>query len=116
FISHASEDKEAVVLPLAVMLRKLGIKVWLDSHQLTLGDSLRQSIDNGLTQSRFGVVIISKAFLSKPWPMRELDALMAKETRYNKVILPIWHGVNFDDIEQHFPTVAGKLAVSTDAG
>lgn len=116
FISHASEENEEIVLPLAAMLRKVGIRVWLDTRQLTLGDSLRQSIDNGLAQSRFGVVIISKAFLSKMWPMRELDALMAKESRYGKVILPIWHGIRIADLEITSPTLAGKLAVTTDSG
>ena len=40
FISHASEDKEAVVIPLADALKMAGIKAWLDQQELRLGDSL----------------------------------------------------------------------------
>jgi len=48
FISHASEDKEAVARPLARHLQELGLRVWIDECELTLGDSLRRKIDAGL--------------------------------------------------------------------
>jgi hypothetical protein len=54
FLSHAREDKDDVVRPLAERLRKLGLKVCLDEFELALGDSLRCSIDKGLVHSRYG--------------------------------------------------------------
>jgi TIR domain len=60
FISHAREDKEAIARPLAKGLEEQGIKVWFDEFTLTVGDSLRRSIDQGLARSRFGIVLISK--------------------------------------------------------
>ena len=68
FISHASEDKDEVARPLAQRLEQLGLRVWLDECQLTVGDSLRRSIDRGLGESRFGVVVLSPAFFRKEWP------------------------------------------------
>ena len=68
FISHASEDKETVARPLAEALARRGVKVWFDAEQLTLGDSLRRSIDQGLAQSRYGIVILSRRFFAKEWP------------------------------------------------
>jgi len=65
FISHASEDKEEFVGPLAKALQKAGYKVWFDEFTLKVGDSLRRSIDNGLKNSRFGIVILSNAFFAK---------------------------------------------------
>ncbi len=115
FISHASEDKTEVARPLAQELERLGVKVWLDEFELTLGDSLRQEIDRGLTQSRFGVVILSPNFFRKEWTVRELDALVAIEGD-GKVILPVWHHLTKEQIIQYSPLVAGKLAVSTDKG
>src|SRR5258708_647859 len=56
FISHASEDKRQVVAPLAKALTKLGFRIWYDEFELRVGDSLRQSIDKGLINSRFGIV------------------------------------------------------------
>jgi hypothetical protein len=51
------------------------VKVWLDEHELTVGDSLSEKIDEGLSQSRFGAVILSPAFFAKHWPKKELSGL-----------------------------------------
>ncbi len=55
FISHASEDKDEVVRPLATALQRSGLKVWYDEFELRIGDSLRRKIDQGLAGSRFGL-------------------------------------------------------------
>ena len=73
FISHASEDKEAIATPLAEALQEEGLRVWYDDFSLRLGDSLRESIDRGLARSRFGVVILSGYFFGKHWPQQELQ-------------------------------------------
>ncbi|HAS12588.1 MAG TPA: hypothetical protein DCS55_19080 [Acidimicrobiaceae bacterium] len=92
FISHASEDKQAVARPLADLLIDRDVEVWYDDFTLTVGDSLRRSIDRGLAGSRFGVIILSPDFFRKEWPQAELDGLVAKQRASGaKVILPIWH-------------------------
>jgi hypothetical protein len=116
FISHASEDKDGFVRPLAELLSARGLKVWYDELTLTLGDSLRRSIDKGLAQSRFGIVVISPDFIRKEWPQRELDGLVAKEVASGKAILPIWHGVTYNDVVAFSPPLADRLAVSSAAG
>jgi len=116
FISHASEDKDGVARPLAEELRSRGIRVWYDEFSLTLGDSLRRSIDKGLGNSRFGVVILSHNFFAKEWPQRELDGLTALEISKGKVILPIWHGVSHDDVARYSPVLSDRVAVSSEKG
>jgi len=116
FISHASEDKNDVARPLAKELERGGLQVWLDENELRVGDSLRRKIDQGLAKSRFGVVIISRVFLAKDWPLRELDGLASLETRDKKVILPIWHNVSYDEVSAHSPTLAAKISISTAIG
>lgn len=70
-----------------------------------------------LASCRFGVVVLSSDFFAKNWPRRELDALAAREVRGGqKVILPVWHNVNAEDVERFSPTLAAKLAVSTAKG
>jgi hypothetical protein len=61
-MSHASEDKDSFVRPLADELVGRGLSVWYDEFTLMIGDSLRQSIDKGLAQSRYGVVVLSPYF------------------------------------------------------
>lgn len=90
FISHASEDKDEFVRPLAQRLSKSGIRIWYDEHELQVGDSLREAIERGLSRSNYGIVVLSPHFFAKRWPQRELSGLTAREHDGRKVILPVW--------------------------
>jgi hypothetical protein len=114
FISHASEDKDEIARPLAQALQGEGYSVWYDEFTLTVGDSLRKSIDQGLIGSDFGVVILSKHFFEKHWPEQELNGLATKEVNGKKVILPVWHGVGIEEVRNFSPMLADRLAVSTE--
>ncbi len=114
FISHASEDKEDFVGPLAFALQQFGVKVWYDEYTLSLGDSLSRSIDRGLANSNFGVVVLSPAFLAKRWPEYELRGLTAREVAGGKIILPVWHNITHKDLLSFSPPLADKLAVRSD--
>jgi len=50
FISHDSRDKKAIAEPLAVQMHKIMCPVWYDQFALKVGDSLRESIENGLKE------------------------------------------------------------------
>ena len=116
FISHASEDKEEVVLPLFEILSKKGMKVWVDKHEIFLGDSLRRKLDEGLAKSRFGIVVLSERFFQKEWTKKELDALVSREDGKEKVILPVWHKINKPQIARHSPLLSDKIATLTKNG
>jgi hypothetical protein len=116
FISHASEDKQTVAKPLAEALTQRGFKVWYDEYELKIGDRLLEKIDEGLRDSRFGVVILSTAFFSKQWPKTELDGLVQKELLGGKVILPVWHNMRRGDVVRYSPSLAGRLAGTTEKG
>jgi hypothetical protein len=113
FISHASEDKEEFVRPLAETLENMGIKVWYDEFTLKVGDSLRKNIDHGLIKSRFGTVILSSSFCSKNWTQYELDSMVAREMNGHKMILPIWHKISKDEVINFSPALADKVALNT---
>jgi hypothetical protein len=117
FLSHASEDKEAIARPLYSALVAANVSVWFDESVLELGDSLRQKIDEGLARCRYGIVILSPRFLAKQWPQRELDGLVARETASGeKAILPIWHELDRDLLLQYSPTLADRLAGRSEEG
>jgi hypothetical protein len=117
FVCHASEDKDAFVRPLAELLREQHIEVWYDEFSLRVGDSLRRSIDLGLSQSRFGVVVLSPHFFNKQWSQWELDGLVARHNSGSSdVILPIWHQVSRDDVLAYSPSLADKIAVDSCLG
>lgn len=113
FISHASEDKEEFVRPLAAELERSGLRVWYDETTLKVGDSLRSAIDEGLAHSRFGIVVLSESFFAKQWPQRELDGLVSKEVAGLNVILPVWHKVSLDEVRRYSLTLAGRVAAKS---
>lgn len=116
FISHASEDKESVAIPLAEALKRAGVRVWLDRFEMRVGDSLREKIDEGLADSRFGIVVLSSSFLAKGWPTRELNGLFSLEESGRKVILPVWHNITKAELAERSPILADRLAAETSRG
>jgi len=117
FLSHASEDKEAIARPLYAALAAENLSVWFDEAVLKLGDSLRRKIDEGLAKCRYGVVILSPTFLNKQWPQRELDGLVARETASGeKAILPIWHDLDRETLLRYSPPLADRFAGRSEEG
>jgi hypothetical protein len=113
FISHASEDKESFVDRLYQELDSRGVKVWYDAMSIKWGDSLRSKIDEGLRKSRFGIAILSNAYIRKGWTQYELDGLFQREMTGGKTILPIWHNITKDEVQAFSPTLAGRRALNT---
>ena len=86
FVSHTSEDKVEVV---------------------------RCKIDRGLANSRFGVVVFSRAFFGRGWPEYELDGLVTRTISGEQVLLPIWHDVTKREVMDYSPSLADRVARST---
>ena len=113
FISHASEDKEELVRPLAIALRDAGLSVWYDEFELRMGDSLRRKIDKGLANSRFGVVVLSRSFFGRGWPEYELDGLVTRTVSGEQIMLPVWHEITKREVMHYSPSLADRVARST---
>lgn len=81
------------------------------------GDSLTEEIDRGLATSRFGVVILSRAFFAKRWTRRELQAFIARETAgVVRAVLPVWHEIDEHYLVETAPLLADVLAANTNEG
>jgi hypothetical protein len=115
FISHASEDKDAFVRPLAEALVS-EFNVWYDEYELVVGASLLEEISKGLATCDYGVVVLSRSFFLKKWPQNELNGLFSLEHKDKKVILPVWHGVTREDVNQYSPILADRLAAKSEDG
>lgn len=113
FISHASEDKNPFVRDLANEIQGAGISVWYDEFSLKWGDRLRASIDRGLRDCRYGIVVLSPDFFRKDWPKNELEGLFALEENGKTKILPIWHNLNKHQIAEFSPMLAGRMAIQS---
>lgn len=83
---------------------------------MKVGDRLRESIDRGLSKSRFGIVVLSRHFFAKHWPKEELEGLSSREISGVKVILPVWYKVAQSDVADYSPTLAGRFATRSQDG
>lgn len=107
FISHASEDKNTVAIPLADTLERAGLSVWIDYRELRIGDDLHGRINEGLASCRMGVVLLSHAFLAKNWPLAELSALALNDRLFVVVV-----DISRDELARKQPLLAGKVYAS----
>jgi hypothetical protein len=63
------------------------------------------------------VVVLSPAFFAKNWTEYELDGLLTREMNSSKkIILPVWHSISAEQVASHSPSLAGRVAVNTEAG
>ncbi|RZM07502.1 MAG: toll/interleukin-1 receptor domain-containing protein, partial [Pedobacter sp.] len=69
-----------------------------------------------LAHSRFGIVVLSRSFISKKWTKAELDGLFSRELEEGNVILPVRHGLTVEEVTANFPTISGKLSLSSEEG
>lgn len=113
FISYASEDRQ-FASKLAATFKKEKIKTWFDGLEVKWGDDLRNTIDKGLLACKYGVVVFSRSYLSKKrWTEYELNGLFAKE-KNKKVVLPVWHEIEREDILSYSPQLADRVAKKSD--
>jgi small GTP-binding protein len=70
FLSHSSKDK-AVVRAVAELLKKDGLRVWLDDWEIRPGDHVQAKIEEGLEQSRVLVLCMSAQAFGSDWAQLE---------------------------------------------
>ncbi|MFZ4603672.1 MAG: reverse transcriptase domain-containing protein [Caulobacterales bacterium] len=89
FISHASEDKDAIARPIFEACQKLGLKAFLDEAHIGWGASFTEKINVALGSARTVLVIVSSASVAKDWPVREVNAALALEVAGEKTVVPL---------------------------
>ena len=118
FVSHDSRDKEAIARPVATRLRSMLCPVWFDEFALKVGDSLRESIEQGLKTCHMCIFVLTPNFLAKGgWPKREYEIIFTRElVEEKRLILPLWAGVSRDDVYEYSPILADRVAVHWELG
>ena len=114
FISHASEDKEAVARPLANKLREMGLLVFFDESEIEVGAQLMKSLDSGIHKSKYGVILLSPDFIRKKWTKYELDELLQLSNSTAKKLFPLWYNVNEAQLQAWSAPIANHVALPID--
>lgn len=97
FICHASEDKDEVARPVFEALTSAGISCWFDEVDGEWGRPVFTNINDGLAQSQYVLVILSKNTQTKQWPLLELGAALSSQMASEQVrICPLLVGTDQD--------------------
>jgi hypothetical protein len=115
FLSYAGEDR-SFADQLAGALKARGFKIWHADTILEPGDKLLESVELGLKDSSFGILLISPDYLKKGWTQYEMDVLIRQHIEHGKRLSPIWHKVGKEEVEARSPGLAGIFALRSDLG
>ena len=86
FLSYSSKDKDKVE-KLAIDLKNAGAKVWIDLWNIPLGGSLIQSVADGLSNSKFVGIWITKNAIDSGWVTKEWSSRLKNEIETGHVII-----------------------------
>ncbi len=112
FVCHSSADKEEIVQPLVRNLERRGVDVWYDDFEISIGDDIREAIEEGISDSRYGIVVLSPDFVEADWAGAELSSLTAREHSedIDKILLPVRYEIEMDALREHVPLLASRFA------
>ncbi len=86
FISYNSHDKEFAER-IYCDLQDVGIRCWLDSKDMKIGDRIDVQINKAIQVSDKVLLILSEASVNSEWVKREIDITLSKESHSNKTVL-----------------------------
>jgi TIR domain len=115
FLSYASEDTK-VAQRLFAELSARGFDIWYAPMDLKVGQKLLDSIEEGMAQSRAGILLISPSYLAKGWPNYEMDTLMRYHIETKKLLYPVWLNVTKEQVAARHSGLAGIVAVRINEG
>lgn len=112
FLCHAWDDRESSAKELYSHLKSNGASVWFSEEDLPLGSLMIREIDKGLRNSRVGIVLVTSALLKSI----EAEGVAEKELAVllsSRRVIPVLHGVGFDDLNDVSPMLASHAGLST---
>lgn len=89
FISYNHADKP-LAEALADGLRRAGYRVWIDSGELRVGDSLVAAISGAIDQVDFVVALVSSTSVESQWCQKEISLAMTGEIAQKGITVLPW--------------------------
>ncbi|OIN59964.1 toll/interleukin-1 receptor domain-containing protein [Arsenicibacter rosenii] len=89
FISYSGHDKEYAV-NIAELLSENGIHVWMDDFNVKVGDTVVSTIESGIKESDYFIVLLSNNSINSDWVKQEIElAYITNHERNKPKIIPI---------------------------
>jgi hypothetical protein len=116
FILHYYKDRDNMALPLAQALEAEGLPVFCDEFVLEPGDDLEDKIRNGITKYKFGIVILSRAFVRIGWQAAGIRCLYDELSSEYRDLYPVWHNITKNDLANFLPVLERFIPDKPGAG
>jgi hypothetical protein len=113
FLCHAWPDRQADAKDVYDLLIDEDVSVWFSEVALRPGTDMRVAIDRGLVSSRIGIVLVTPAMLSKLLTDRSIASNELSALLRRNLLIPVMHGVTFEELDQVSPTLASRGGFST---
>lgn len=114
FISHAKEDNDEIARPLAKALIDRSLNVWYDENNMMRGYGLVQNIDRGISDSDYGIIIVSKDYIQNNWTIHEFSIIRYKAVEQRKPVFSIWHKVTSSEVQSFSWDIASITAYKSE--
>lgn len=113
FLCHAWPDRQADAKDVYDLLVDEDVSVWFSEVALRPGTDMRVAIDRGLVSSRIGIVLVTPAMLDKLRTDRSIASNELSALLRRNLLVPVMHGVTFEELDQVSPTLASRGGFST---
>ena len=89
FLAYAKQDQPFITYLIEYFTQQ-GLKLWLYEEQIDIGEQITERICQGLQNSRFVILCLSKHFSDSLWGRLEYVSLIIQEIRaQNPKVLPV---------------------------
>jgi hypothetical protein len=105
FLLHYYKDRDNMALPLARALEAEGLPVFCEDFMLEPGDDLEDKIRSGITKYKFGIAVISRAFVRIGWQASGIRCLYDELASEYNDIYPVWHNITRNDLANFLPVM-----------
>lgn len=113
FLCHAWPDRQADAKEVYDLLIGKDVSVWFSEVSLRPGTDMRVAIDRGLVASRIGLVLVTPSMLDKLSTDRSIASNELSALLRRNLLVPVMHGVTFEELDQVSPTLASRGGFST---
>lgn len=110
FLSYAWDDK-VVAERIATTFMNSGIDTWWAEWCMQAGDSLRQRIDEGLSDCTHFVVLLTPRSIIRPWVNQEMDAGLVRKLNAQAKFIPLRYELSPKDLP---PLLSGMVSPEVD--
>lgn len=106
FLSYSSSERDSCVVPFLKRLDETGIRTWCDVRNIMWGDSVVEAIGEGMNDASLVIAFVSRSYLEKPWPLKELYVALSCHSITAGALLPVFVGVTTEEVNTALPLLS----------